>query len=152
MGINSHSGDRLGHPNVICYHLCKRKPVVNPVEPTYFLHALDLVSLKDKVSPLKVAASHTQTNGAAFTFDATYQRQRAALLFANGKVYAAFTSFCDLAAVQRTLSRGWLLGWSWNGTTLTALPANQLNDRQPGSPSTLHFLGHNLDVRRWPRE
>ena len=114
-------------------------PVVNPVEPTYFLHALDLVSLKDKVSPLKVVASHTQTNGAVFAFDATYEKQRAGLLFANGKVYAAFTSFCDVAAVAH-LSRGWLLGWSWNGTSLTVLPANQLNDRQPGSPSTLHFL------------
>ena len=112
-------------------------PAVTPVEPTYFLHALDLVTLKDKVSPLKVAASHTQTNGAAFTFDATYLKQRAGLLFANGKVYAAFTSFCDAAPTQ---SRGWLLGWSWNGTTLAALPANQLDDRQPGSSSAQHFL------------
>jgi hypothetical protein len=114
-------------------------PVVNPASPTYFLHALDLVSLKDKVSPLKVAASHTQTNGAAFAFDATYEKQRSGLLFANDKIYAAFSSFCDVAAVPHQ-SRGWLLGWSWNGTSLTALPANQLNDRQPGSPSTLHFL------------
>ena len=107
---------------------------VNPVSPSYFIHALDLVTLKDKVPPLKVAASHTQTNGAVFAFDATYEKQRAGLLFANGKVYAAFTSFCDVAAVAH-LSRGWLLGWSWNGTTLTALLANQLNDREPGSPS-----------------
>src|SRR5579872_5225554 len=98
-------------------------PAVNPVSPAYFLHALNLVSLTDRVSPLKVAASHTLTNGAALTFDATYLKQRAGLLFANDKVYAAFTSFCDAAPTQ---SRGWLLGWSWNGTTLTALPANQL--------------------------
>ena len=113
---------------------------VNSATPTYFLHALNLNTLADKVSPLKVAASHTQTNGAAFTFNATNQRQRAALLFANGKVYAAFTSFCDFHASTSNptghSSRGWLLGWSWNGTTLTALPANQLDDRQPGSAST----------------
>ena len=65
----------------------------------------------------------------SLSFDATYERERAALLFANGKVYSAFTSYCDFSARN---SRGWLLGWTWNGTTLTALPANQLNDRQPG--------------------
>lgn len=112
---------------------------VNNTTPTYFLHALNLVSLKDKVSPLQVVASHTQTNGAAFTFNATNQRQRAALLFANGNVYAAFTSFCDFHPSPSNPtgqpSRGWLLGWSWSGTTLTALPANQLDDRQSSSPT-----------------
>ena len=119
---------------------------VNNATPTYFLHALNLTTLNDKVPPLLVQASHTLTNGAVVSFDATYQRERAALLFANGKVYSAFTSYCDF---QGTHTGGWLLGWTWNGTTLTALPANQLNDRQP-SPAL--FLGHNLDVRRRPRE
>ena len=104
---------------------------VNSDTPTYFLHALNLNTLADKVTPLKVAASHTQTNGTAFTFLATNQRQRAGLLFANGKVYVAFTSFCDF---QHSNSRGWLLGWSWNGTALTALPANQLNDSNHPRP------------------
>jgi hypothetical protein len=107
---------------------------VNSATPTYFLHALNLNTLADKVTPLKVAASHTQTNGTAFTFLATNQRQRAGLLFANGKVYVAFTSWCDFHANPFNStghsSRGWLLGWSWNGTTLAALPANQLDDRQ----------------------
>src|ERR1700722_9064788 len=101
---------------------------VNNATPTYFLRALSLTTLNDKAPPLLVQASHTLTNGAVATFDATYQRERAALLFANGKVYSAFTSYCDF---QGTHTGGWLLGWSWNGTTLAALPANQLNDRQP---------------------
>jgi hypothetical protein len=116
---------------------------VNSATPTYFLHALDLNTLADKVSPLKVAASHTPTSGAAITFLATNQRQRAGLLLANGKVYAAFTSFCDFHASPSNPtgqpSRGWVLGWNWNGTALTALPANQLEDRQPSSP-TNYFL------------
>jgi hypothetical protein len=108
---------------------------VNGATPTYFLHALDLVTLADKEgSPLTVAATHTLTNGSAFTFNATNQRQRAALLFANGNVYAAFGSFCDFHA---STSRGWLLGWSWNGTTLTALHANQLDDRQSSSATNV---------------
>jgi hypothetical protein len=36
---------------------------VNSATPTYFLHALNLNTLADKVTPLKVAASHTATNG-----------------------------------------------------------------------------------------
>lgn len=102
-----------------------------PVSPAYFLHALDLFSLNDKVAPTEIAASHTLTNGVAVAFNPAYQRQRAALLFANGKVYAAFASQCDTFA---SVSRGWVLGWEWNGTTLAALPANQLDDRQPPPP------------------
>ena len=107
---------------------------VNNATPTYFLHALNLTTLNDKGSPLLVQASHTLTTGDVASFDATYERERAALLFANDKVYVAFTSFCDF---QPSNSRGWLLGWSWNGTALTALPANQLNDRQPPAPFLL---------------
>ena len=126
-------------------------PVVNPVQPTYFLHALDLVSLKDKVSPLKVVASHTQTNGAVFAFDATYEKQRAGLLFANGKVYAAFTSFCDVAAVARPIAR---LAFGME------LERN-VSHGPPGKPAqrqATRFAIHstfsvlNLDVWRWPRE
>ncbi len=75
--------------------------------PTYTLHALDLGSLTDKVTPQVVTASHTLTDGTTFTFNATYQRQRPALLFANGSIYAGFGSFCDFAA---NVSRGWTSG------------------------------------------
>jgi hypothetical protein len=93
--------------------------------PAYRIHALDLGSLADKVTPQVVAASHTLTDGTTFAFNATYQRQRPGLLLANGNVYAGFGSFCDLGA---NLSRGWLLGWSTG--SLTPLPANQLFDTQ----------------------
>ncbi len=99
--------------------------------PTYTIHALDLGSLTDKVTPQVVVASHTLTDGTTFTFNATYQRQRPGLLLANGNVYAGFGSFCDLGA---NLSRGWLLGWAVN--TLTPLPANQLFDTQPTDPDS----------------
>jgi hypothetical protein len=110
--------------------------------PTYFLHALDLLTLADKGnSPFKVIASHTLTNGASFAFNATNQRQRAALLFANfrndgggGYVYAAFTSFCDFPA------HGWLLGFAWTGAALSAFGANQLDERQASSPTPTNFL------------
>jgi len=97
--------------------------------PTYTIHALDLGSLTDKVSPQVVTGSHTLTDGTTFKFNASYQRQRPALLLAGGNVYAGFGSFCDLGA---NLSRGWLLGWS--AGTLTPLPANQVLDIQASSP------------------
>jgi len=99
--------------------------------PSYTLHALDLGSLTDKVTPEVVSASHTLTNGSSFVFNATYQRQRPSLLEANGNIYAGFGSFCDLSANQ---SRGWLL--AWNAATLAPLPANQLFDYQATSPDT----------------
>jgi hypothetical protein len=97
--------------------------------PTYRIHALDIGSLTDKVTPQVVVASHSLNNGTTFNFNATYQRQRPGLLLANGNIYAGFGSFCDFAA---NASRGWLLGWGTN--TLTPLPANQLNNTQVDSP------------------
>ena len=99
--------------------------------PVYYLHALDLGSLADQVSPVVVTASHTLTNGSTFVFNATYQRQRPALLEANGNIYAGFGSFCDYSANS---SRGWLIGW--NATTLEPVTANQLFDIQATDPDT----------------
>ena len=99
--------------------------------PAYRIHALDLGSLTDKVTPTIVSASHTLTDGTTFNFNATYQRQRPGLLLANGNVYAGFGSFCDYAA---NVSRGWLLGW--NAATLAPLSANEIFDTQPTSPDS----------------
>jgi outer membrane protein assembly factor BamB len=91
----------------------------------YMLHALDLGSLTDKVTPQTVTASQTLTNGTIFNFNANYQRQRPALLLANGSIYAGFGSFCDKAA---KFSRGWLLGWT--AGSLAPFPSNHLNNLQ----------------------
>jgi hypothetical protein len=93
--------------------------------PTYRLHALDLGSLTDKVAPQVVTASHPLYPGGTFTFNAKYQRQRPALLLANGNIYAGFGSFCDKSS---DVTRGWLLGWTEG--SLAPLPANQLLDYQ----------------------
>lgn len=102
--------------------------------PTYFIHALDLGSLVDKVTPHLVAASHTLTDGTTLTFNALYQRQRPALLLANGNLYAAFGSFCD---EQAQYSRGWLLGWT--ASSLAPLLSDDLVDTQATSPGD-YFL------------
>jgi serine/threonine protein kinase len=99
--------------------------------PAYLLHALDLGSLTDTVTPQLVTASHTLTDGSTFNFNATYQRQRPGLLLANGNVYAGFGSFCDYSP---NLSRGWLLGWQ--AETLTPLASNNLFDMLFTSPNS----------------
>ena len=117
----------------------------DPDGPAYRLHALDLGNLTDKVSPQVVSASHTLTDGTTFTFNATYQRQRPALLLANGSIYAGFGSFCDFSADQ---SRGWLLGWT--AGSLKPFPSNQLIDQQVamrGDPfylSSIWMAGYGL--------
>ncbi|MGF6840506.1 hypothetical protein QF001_004373 [Paraburkholderia youngii] len=99
---------------------------------TFWLHALDITTLADKAgSPTSVSASHTLTDGTTHHFAAQFSRQRAGLLLANGNVYAAFGSFCDIRADE---SRGWVLGWK--ASTLSPLPANQLMDKLSTSPNT----------------
>lgn len=107
----------------------------------YYLHALDLSTLSDKVPPRKVSASHTLSNGQTFAFHARFQRQRPGLLLANGNVYAGFGSFCDWGMVQSgssepgPFSRGWILGWQQG--SLNPLPSNSLNDTQTSEPNNM---------------
>jgi len=102
--------------------------------PQYHIHALDLGSLVDKAPPTLVAGTHQLSDGSNTTFTASVQRQRPALLFANGNIYAAFGSFCDKNQSQ---SRGWLMGWQAN--TLAPLAGNTVFDTQATSPSN-YFL------------
>jgi hypothetical protein len=101
--------------------------------PTYTLYALDLGNLQDKAQVI-VTASHTLAGGSTYTFNATVERQRPALLLANGNVYAAFGSFCDH---NQEVARGWVLGW--NAGTLTPLPHNILTDTQT-KPQSGYYL------------
>jgi hypothetical protein len=103
----------------------------NRTTQNFRLHALDLGSLTDKVTPQLVTASHALTNGTTFNFNAKYQRQRPALLAANGSIYAGFGSYCDFSG---NLSRGWLLGWT--AGTLAPFPSNQLLDLQASNPDS----------------
>jgi hypothetical protein len=99
--------------------------------PTYRLHAIALDTLQDTVPSVVISASATLTNGKPYSFTPSSSRQRAALLLANGNVYAGFSSFCDLNA---NTSRGWVLGWQTG--TLTPLPANKLTNKLGKTPDS----------------
>ena len=91
----------------------------------YRLHALDLGTGSDRLAAQVVSASHLLADGTTtYKFQARESRSRAALLEANGNVYAAFSSYCDL---EGNLSRGWVLGWT--ASALAPLAANVLTDR-----------------------
>jgi hypothetical protein len=93
------------------------------------LHALDLTTLADKMTPVAVSASHQLAGGGVYRFTAGSSRQRAALVEANGAIYAAFSSFCDFNA---DASRGWVLGW--NASTLAPVAQMQLTNKLRTSP------------------
>jgi hypothetical protein len=103
--------------------------------PVYRLHKLALRSLAD-VDPsviVSAGAKLTPTN-ATYKFNPAVSRSRAALLLANGNVYAAFGGFCGADAA---ITRGWVLGW--NAVTLKPL-ANSLLLNQEATSTNNYFL------------
>lgn len=99
-------------------------------DPVYRIHELDLATLTDKIPSVVVAATARLAGGSVYDFNPAGSRQRAALLEANGNIYAGFASFCDLDA---NVSRGWVLGWK--AATLTPLPRLDLTNKRTASPS-----------------
>jgi hypothetical protein len=91
--------------------------------PFFRLHVLDPSTLKDLVAPPIISASQKLSDGSTYNFNATYTRQRPALLEVNGYIYAGFGSFCDF---DSNVSRGWILGWKANSLTPIAHLTNTL--------------------------
>lgn len=95
-------------------------PVIDPTTGTLYvvdgiqtkgadswqLHALDITTGLDKVTPVTILPS-----APGVTFQPKYQGQRGALLLANGNVYVGFGSHCDIEPY-----RGWLM--AYNAATL----------------------------------
>jgi hypothetical protein len=93
--------------------------------PTYRIHALSLRTLQDRVASRVIKSVVNASQSDPVRFDARVNRQRAGLVLANGNVYAAFASFCDL---KTSASRGWVMGWQQD--TLKPLPSHPFVDRK----------------------
>jgi hypothetical protein len=93
--------------------------------PVYRVHEINLVDLTESIPSVIVSASQTLSDGTSVSFQAGSQRQRPALLLANGNIYAGFGSFCDW---NTNISRGWMLGWK--AGTLQPLQVAELVDRE----------------------
>src|ERR1700720_3993699 len=105
-------------------------PVIDPLTNTIYvvvetledgtsyvkrLHALDITTGAEKPgSPIVITASVTVPGQSPVTFNTQWENQRAGLLFYNGVVYIAFGAHCDAGDW-----RGWILGYSYNGSVLT---------------------------------
>jgi len=113
----------------------------------YRLHALDLKTLADKITPTVVSGSGTLSpTPSTYAFNPSAARSRPALLLSKGIVYAAFTSFCDFNA---NIARGWVLGW--NATTLAPMPQSALLNRESKTDnnyflSTVWMSGYGISV------
>lgn len=124
-------------------------PVIDPVaktlyvmsfsmvstQPTYFLHALDFVTLADKVSAVALSATQTLSDASTWTFDGTYEKNRAALLLANGKIYSAFAGYCDLRA---DITRG--IMFAQDATTLAITNTTLNNSQNPDPLGNSYYL------------
>ena len=108
---------------------------VNNATPTYFLHALNLITLTDKVSPLKVAASHTLTNGAVFTFrrDVPTRAGGAALC-----QWQSLRRFHELLRLQRQTIRAAGF-WDGAGTERLSRRSRQTSSTT-GNQRAIHFF------------
>jgi hypothetical protein len=74
-----------------------------------YLHALDLGTGNDLVTPQEINPSATLSDGSTVTFDPQNQWSRAGLALANGSVYVSIGSHCDNNSYSIT---GWELRYS----------------------------------------
>ena len=90
--------------------------------PVYRLHALNILTGQDISPPIVIQASAPGTgagsSGGTVSFNAGLNRQRAGLVLANGKVYVAFSSFCDVGNYH-----GWILSYTYNGSSFQQVNA-----------------------------
>ena len=88
----------------------------------YRLHALNILTGQDISPPIVIQASAPGTgagsSGGTVSFNAGLNRQRAGLVLANGKVYIAFSSFCDNGNYH-----GWILSYTYNGSSFQQVNA-----------------------------
>ena len=88
--------------------------VVSATEPSRFtfetqLHALDIGTGKDLLTPATISPSATIARGATLNFSAQNQWSRAGLAWANNTIYVSIGSHCDNSSGSIS---GWMLPFS----------------------------------------
>jgi FG-GAP-like repeat len=117
--------DRAAGPNGTIFVLTFSK---NSTGTSFFhrLHAVDLSTGVDRMTPVVIAAS-IQGNGPATTFVPLQQRSRAGLLLLNGDIYTCWASYCDDAPYA-----GWIIGYRESDLSRVLV----LNTDPNGSPAS----------------
>jgi hypothetical protein len=88
---------------------------------TYFqrLHALDLATLADRMTPVVIQASYPGTAygaGGRVTFVPEQYKERGALLLTQGQIFTVWASHCDAGAYN-----GWVIAYDANTLAQTAV-------------------------------
>ncbi|HEY7415395.1 MAG TPA: hypothetical protein VH593_09395, partial [Ktedonobacteraceae bacterium] len=107
----------------------------------YRLHAINITTGQDESSPIvlqgSVSGSGAGNVNGTIAFNPQHERQRSALLMANGQIYIAFGSFCDNAPYH-----GWIMSYSFNNSQFqqTAI----YNDTSAGAGGGIWGAGNAL--------
>lgn len=131
-------------------------PVIDPVSGTIYLvartlengttfvqrlHALDIATGLDRISPTVITATCAGTGagsvGGVLTFDPQRANQRPGLTLVNGVVYIAWSSHCDWGPYH-----GWVIGY--NATNLQQVVV--FNDTPNGYNGGIWMSGQGLAV------
>jgi hypothetical protein len=110
---------------------------------TFFqrLHALDITTGHDKVTPTVIKAAISGSGDGSVNgivhFDALKENQRSGLLLLNGTVYIAWASHCDHDPYH-----GWLIGY--NASTLQKIKGDVYNVTRNGSRGGVWMSGGGL--------
>jgi hypothetical protein len=88
------------------------------------LHALDIGTLTDKITPVDLSASVKLSNGGTVAFNNQNQYSRASLAWANNSLYIGIGSHCDDDAGGIV---GWLMRYDQNLNQLAAFPTIEDN-------------------------
>jgi hypothetical protein len=93
---------------------------------TYYqrLHALDLVTLADRMTPVVIQASYSGTAGA---FVPQQYKERGALLLQQGQIFTVWASHCDAGAYN-----GWIIAYDEAALTQTQVLNLTPNGAQGG--------------------
>ncbi len=95
----------------------------------YRLHALNILTGQDISPPIVIQGSTPGTgagsSGGTVTFNAGLERQRSALVLANGHIYITFASFCDNGNYH-----GFIFSYNYNGFAFSQV--NVYNDTPNG--------------------
>jgi outer membrane protein assembly factor BamB len=118
--------DRTAGPNGQIFVVAMEKGGKNIYN--YKLHALDLATGTDALTPTVISAS-VSGSGPATTFVAIDQRCRPGLLLLDGTIYFGFGALCE----GQPPYTGWLLGYRESDLSQVAV----FNDNPNGSPATV---------------
>jgi hypothetical protein len=127
--------DRSAGPNGTIFLVAMTK---NATTLFYRIHAIDLATGKDRLTPAIVSAS-VPGIGPADTFNPKFERNRAGLLLLKGIIYTCWGSFDD-----NTPFSGWIIAYNENNLSTVAIFNTDPNGNPSNTTDPLHGSGNGI--------